>query len=35
MELVERAVVVAADASAVAFVGVGGGSALDTAKLVA
>lgn len=35
LEVVEKAVAEAANASAVAFVGFGGGSALDTAKLVA
>jgi alcohol dehydrogenase class IV len=35
LDTVERATSIAADASAVAFVGIGGGSALDTAKLVA
>jgi alcohol dehydrogenase class IV len=35
IEMVEKATAIAADNAAVAFVGVGGGSALDTAKLVA
>lgn len=35
IEMVERATAIAADHQAVAYVGIGGGSALDTAKLVA
>ncbi|BEP13880.1 iron-containing alcohol dehydrogenase [Acidothermaceae bacterium B102] len=35
LDMVEMATAIAADSSAVAFVGIGGGSALDTAKLVA